>query len=197
MKSKLILTVVAATAVGAALLLPSVASAQSVSTEEHNAYFAVKFGPYFPSETNGLTAIGESVQKWPTKYEVDGALGAYWGIFGLQLSGGYLTTGTSDIDFKAFPILLIARLRLPLGFIAPYAEGGAGVAISSIKGLGADQTKAAFEGVGGVGVDFYLGQFLLGAELKYLWLNPGFTVTNISDFKFNGITVQAYLGYMW
>ena len=46
-------------------------------------------------------------------------------------------------------------------------------------------------------MDFYLGQFLLGAELKYLWLNPGFTVTNISDFKFNGITVQAYLGYMW
>ena len=174
MRSKSFVAVLAATMAGTALLAPSTASAQG---DEHNTYVAVKFGPYFPTEDNPFNAVSQSTQNWPTKYELSGALGHYWGIFGLQLSGGYLTTGTSDIDFKAFPILLIARLRLPLGFIAPYAEGGAGVAISSIKGLGADQTKAAFEGVGGVGVDFYLGQFLLGAELKYLWLNPGFTVT--------------------
>ena len=203
MKSKLILTVVAATAVGAALLLPSVASAQSVSTEEHNAYFAVKFGPYFPSETNGLTAIGESVQKWPTKYEVDGALGAYWGIFGLQLSAGYLTTGDSGVDFKTWPVLAIARVRLPIGgIVAPYGEGGAGVGISSVSGLGADSTKVGFAAIAGAGVDVYLGQLLLGAELRYLWLDPGFSATQagsaqgaIEAFKFNGIVVQAYVGF--
>jgi hypothetical protein len=193
MNSKSGVVILAATVAAVALLVPSRAAAQ----DEHNTYVAVKFGPYFPTESNPFNAISQSVENWPTKYEVGGAFGHYWGIFGLQLSASYLTTGTSDVDFKAIPILLIARFRLPLGIVAPYAEGGAGVAISSLKGLGADQTKAAFEGIGGFGVDIYLGQFLLGAEAKYLWLNPGFTVTNIQDFKFNGITVQAYVGYMW
>jgi hypothetical protein len=205
MNSKSVVVVLAAMAVGTVLLVPSVASAQTVTTEEHNAYVALKFGPYFPSETNGLTAIGNSVQKWPTKYEIDGAIGAYWGIFGLQLSAGYLTTGTSDVDFKTWPVLAIARVRLPIGgFMAPYGEGGAGVGISSVSGLGSNSTKAGFAGIAGAGVDFYLGQFLLGAELKYLWLDPGFSSTAASDpqgvinsFKFNGITVQGYVGYKW
>ena len=98
MNLKSVAAVLAAFAVGTALLVPTVASAQTVTTEEHNTYFAIKFGPYFPSETNGLNAIGNTFEKWPTKYEVDGALGAYWGIFGLQLNAGYLTTGSSDVD---------------------------------------------------------------------------------------------------
>lgn len=198
MNSK-VLYLAAALALGGVLLTPSSASAQTA--EEHNKYFAVKFGPYFPTETNPFSAIGGSVQNWPTKWELDGAIGAYWGLFGLQLSAGYLTTGTSDADFKAFPILAIARIRLPLGFIAPYGEGGAGVAISTLSGVGgASSTVAAFEGIAGAGVDFYLGQLLLGAEFKYLWLNPSFTFTGQqagTSFKFNGITVQAYVGYLW
>jgi len=199
------MAVLGTAALGAALLAPSTASAQSSTTEEHNAYFALKFGPYFPSETNALNAVGNTFQKWPTKYEVDGALGAYWGIFGLQLSAGYLTTGDSGLDFKTWPVLLIARVRLPIGgIVAPYGEGGAGVGISSVKGLGADSTKAGFAGIAGAGVDVYLGQFLLGAEFKYLWLDPGFNSTTagsadqaVNSFKFNGITVQGYVGFMW
>ena len=202
MNSKSVAAVVAALAVGTALSVPSVAAAQTVTTEEHNTYVAVKFGPYFPSETNGLNAIGNTFNKWPTKYAIDGALGAYWGIFGLQLSAGYLTTGANDVDFKTWPVLLIARVRLPIGgFMAPYGEGGAGVGISSVSGLGSNSTKAGFAAIAGAGVDFYLGQLLLGAELKYLWLDPGFSSTTANDptgavnsFKFNGITVQGYVG---
>jgi hypothetical protein len=200
MSSKSLVSVLAATVVGTALLVSSVASAQT----EHNTYFAVKFGPYFPTETNALNAIGNTFQKWPTKYEVDGALGAYWGYLGLQLSAGYLSTGDSGLDFKTWPVLLTARVRLPLGFIAPYGEGGAGVGISSVSGLGSDSTKAGFAAIAGAGVDFYLGQFLIGAEFKYLWLDPGFTSTTaggadqaINDFKFNGIVVQGYVGFMF
>jgi hypothetical protein len=202
MKSKSAMGALAALTIVTALFMPSVASAQT--NPEHNTYVALKFGPYFPTESNALTAIGNSVDKWPTKYEVDGAIGAYWGLFGLQLSAGYLTTGTSDVDFKTWPVLAIARVRLPLGFIAPYGEGGAGVGISSVSGLGASSTKAGFAGIAGAGVDFYLGQLLLGAEFKYLWLDPGFSSTTANDpqgvvsaFKFNGIVVQAYVGYVW
>src|SRR5689334_17665194 len=71
MNSKSVAAVLAALAVGTALVVPSPASAQTVTTEEHNTYVAVKFGPYFPSETNGLNACGNTFNKWPTKYAID------------------------------------------------------------------------------------------------------------------------------
>ena len=86
----------------------------------------VKGGPYFPTATNAIDAINQVSLKWPTAYAVDLGLGGYWGIFGLQLSGGYRTTGSSDLDVHTFPIILLARARLPLGFVAPYLEGGGG-----------------------------------------------------------------------
>lgn len=203
MNSKSVLGVLAAVAVATALLVPSVAAAQS---PPNDSYFAVKFGPYFPSETNALNAVGGSFAKWPTKYEVDGAIGHYWDWFGLQLSAGYLTTGDENYSFKTWPVLLTAKIRLPIGgFMAPYGEGGAGVGISSVSGVGGvDQTKAGFAGIAGAGVEFYLGQFMVGADFKYLWLDPGFGAVQaqngqdvVDSFKFNGITVQGYVGFLW
>src|SRR5262249_60638604 len=113
MNLKSVMGVLTAVAVGTSLLVPSVAAAQS---PPHDNYFAIKFGPYFPSETNGLDALGNTFkQGWPTKFEVDGAIGHYWDWFGLQLSAGYLTTGNQDFDFKTWPVCLTATPRLPLG----------------------------------------------------------------------------------
>jgi len=198
--SVLVISLALLTALG-----PSPASAQ----EERIAFIVVKGGPYFPTATNAITAAGNIQLEWPTKYAVDLGLGAYWGLFGLQLSGGYMTTGSSDLDVHAFPILLLARLRLPLGIIGPYLQGGAGVAISTasfdkvFSGANSN-TQVTFEAVGGAGCDVYLGPLILGAEAKYLWLNPSFLVTgasSVGDFTqkldMSGITVQAYIGYRW
>ncbi len=145
MNSKAVFALATVLAMGVALLLPASAAAQ-----ERDAYIAIKGGPYFPTVDNPFSAVGQSVEKWPTKYEIDGALGKYWGLFGVQLSAGYLTTGDANTDFKAWPILAIARLRLPLGPVAPYGEGGAGIAISSLEGVGSEtSTKVAFEAVAG------------------------------------------------
>jgi hypothetical protein len=58
--------------------------------------------------------------------------------------------------------------------------------------------------VGGAGLDVYLGSLVLGAEVKYLWLNPSFTVTgatNVADFtqklNMSGIAFEVYVGYRW
>jgi hypothetical protein len=173
-----------------------------------DAYVVVKGGPYFPTATNAIDAINQVSLKWPTAYAVDLGLGAYWGIFGLQLSGGYRTTGSNDLDVHTFPIILLARARLPLGFVAPYLEGGAGAAISTasfdkvIQGA-SSSTKTALELQGGAGVDFYLGPLILGAELKYVWLNPTFTISGTAvsnptqQLNMSGIIIQAYIGYMW
>lgn len=176
--------------------------------QDRNAYIVVKGGPYFPTATNAVDAINQVQLKWPTAYAVDLGLGGYWGIFGLQLSAGYRTTGSQDLDVHTFPIILLARARLPLGFFAPYVEGGGGVAISTasfdkvIQGANSS-TKTALELQGGAGVDFYLGALILGAELKYLWLNPEFNITGATvanttqKLNMSGITLQAYIGYMW
>jgi hypothetical protein len=202
MSSKSGFALITVLAVGGAFVVPCSALGQEA---ERNAYFAIKGGPYFPTVDNPFTAIGQSVETWPTKYAVDLALGGYWGIFGLQLSAGYLTTGDESRDFKAWPVLAIARARLPIGPVGPYVEGGAGIAISSLKGVGTEtSTKVAFEAVGGFGLDVYLGPLLLGAEAKYMWLNPEFTIVDsttgqeaVQSLKFNGIIVQAYVGYRW
>jgi hypothetical protein len=194
--------VLTALAIGGAVLASGPAHA-----DDHNAYIVVKGGPYFPTATNAISAINEVSLKWPTAYAVDLGLGAYWGIFGLQLSGGYRTTGSNDLDVHTFPIILLARARLPLGFVAPYVEGGGGVAISTasfdkVVSGASSSTKTALELQGGGGVDFYLGSLILGAELKYVWLNPTFDVTagtstQNQQLNMSGITIQAYIGYMW
>ncbi len=189
----------------AVTLVPSPATAQ----EERNSYIVVKGGPYFPTETNAITAAGNLQLEWPTKYAIDLGLGGYWGIFGLQFSAGYMTTGTGDLDVHAVPILLLARLRLPLLIVGPYLQGGAGVAISTasfdkVFPGASSNTRLDFEAVAGAGCDVYLGPLIVGAEVKYLWLNPNFTVTgatSVGEFQqklnMSGVTLQGYLGYRW
>lgn len=184
-------------------------AASPVQAQERDAYIVVKGGPYFPTATNAVEALNQVELKWPTAYAVDLGLGKYWGIFGLQLSGGYRTTGSADLDVHTFPIVLLARARLPLGIVGPYVEGGGGLAISTasfdkIQAGANSSTKLALELQGGGGVDVYLGPLILGAELKYIWLNPEFTITHsngVADatqkLNMSGITVQAYIGYMW
>ncbi|MGO8971528.1 MAG: outer membrane beta-barrel protein [Myxococcaceae bacterium] len=187
-------------------LMPATAAADE---GERDFYVVVKGGPYFPTATNAFTALGESF-KWPAAYTIEGGVGAYWGLLGLQLSAGYLTSGTTSTTgtvtaqtgVNAVPILLLARIRLPLGFIAPYAEGGAGVAIATSSFENLSSTQAGFEAVGGGGVDLYFGPLLVGAELRFMWLNPSFNfsgVNNVGSFtqslNLSGITVEAYVGY--
>jgi len=191
--------------IGGALLASTPAHAQQ---DGRSAYIVVKGGPYFPTATNAVDAIGQVQLKWPTAYAIDLGLGGYWGIFGLQLSGGYRTTGSQDLDVHTWPLILLARARLPLGFFAPYVEGGGGVAISTatfdkVVNGASSSTKTALELQGGGGVDFYLGPLIVGAELKYLWLKPSFNVTTTTaqnftqELNMSGITVQAYIGYLW
>ena len=175
---------------------------------ERNGYIVFKAGPYFPTATNAVDALGGITFSWPVSYALELGVGGYWGLFGLQFSVGHLKTGTSDVDVHSHPFLLLARLRLPLGLLAPYLEGGAGVAIANamfnslVQGQGISNTQAAFEAVGGAGVDIYLGPLLLGAELKYIWLDPSFDVsgvTGVTSFtkklNMSGITLVAYVGY--
>jgi hypothetical protein len=197
----------------AAFALLALAPATAAAEEsERNAYVVVKGGPYFPTATNAFNLTGAQVFTWPTSYTIEGGVGANWGLFGLQLSAGYITTGTSTIpagqtSANAVPILLLARLRLPILFLAPYLEGGAGVSIATstftalVGGQSLSNTNVGFEAVGGAGCDLYFGPLIVGAELRYIWLQPYFTfsannvVTLAQNLNMSGITLEAYVGY--
>ncbi|HSP19476.1 MAG TPA: hypothetical protein VLQ79_08180, partial [Myxococcaceae bacterium] len=112
MKSKVVSL---AAVLALALLAPSVASAETA--DDHDNYIAGKFGPYFPTATNPFTAVGgSSPSNWTTKFEGDVMVGHWFGYFGIELNAGYLTTGGAETDFKGWPILAVAKVRLPLGF---------------------------------------------------------------------------------
>jgi len=187
------------------VLSATVPAKSSADEPERNGYIAIKGGPYFPTATNAITAINELSLTFPVSYTIEGAVGGYWGLFGLQLSAGFITASTTGNSVNAVPILVLARIRLPLLFVAPYLEGGAGVAIATSSfsaPLNVSNTQAGFEAVGGGGVDFYFGPLLVGAELRFIWLNPTFNfsgVNNVQSFtqtlNLSGITIEAYVGY--
>jgi hypothetical protein len=200
-----VFVIVATLAPATIALLPSHASA---SGDERNAYVVAKGGPYFPTQSD---ALGTLYLEWSTRYAVDLGVGAYWEDFGLQLSAGYLTTRSNDLELRGFPILMTGRVRLPLGIVGPYLQAGVGVAFAtaSFDKIDPDAhsgTAVSFEAVAGFGADVYLGPLILGAELKYLWLKPHFVVTTgpegsqegySADLQMSGITMQAYVGYRW
>lgn len=197
-------------AVTVLLVAPGFALAEEPAApeRERNGYVVFKAGAYFPTATNAVDVLGGVSFSWPVTYALELGVGGYWGLFGIQFSVGHFLTGTNDVEVHSHPLLLMARLRLPLGIIAPYLEGGAGVAIANamfnslVQGQGISNTQAAFVAAGGAGVDIYLGPLLLGAELKYIWLDPSFEVsgvTGVTSFtqKLNesGISLVAYVGY--
>jgi hypothetical protein len=184
----------------------------SAQADDSGLYVVVKGGPYFPTATNAFNLTGSQVFTWPTSYTIEGGVGANWGLFGLQLSAGYITTGTSSIpagqtSANGVPILLLARIRLPVLFLAPYLEGGAGMAIATstftdLLQANFSNTQVGFEAVGGAGCDLYFGPLIVGAELRYIWLAPNFTFTGVNNvasltqqLNMSGITLEAYIGY--
>ncbi len=197
----------------AAFALLALAPAAARADDAKNSYIVVKGGPYFPTANNAFDIPGSEVFNWGTSYTIEGGIGVDWGLLGLQLSAGYITTGSTttaagQTSANAVPILLLVRLRLPIFFVAPYLEGGAGASIATstvtavVNGQSVSNTEIAFEAVGGAGCDLNFGPLLVGAEVRYIWLEPQFTFTGVNNItslaqklNMSGITLEAYIGY--
>jgi hypothetical protein len=190
-------------AVAALLAVAAATLPANAAADERNAYVALKGGAFFPTATSdvvvsGLPAIG-SLKTGPA-FEL--AIGANWVLLGAQLSVGWYHSGNANIEVNAFPITGIFQLRIPIVFVVPYAEAGVGAWITSAKNIPANKssTIVAFETLAGLGVDFYLGPLLLGAEAKYIWVKPTYS-WNLSSVRTsvtlqeNGVVVTLNLGY--
>jgi hypothetical protein len=120
--------------------------------------------------------------------------GFNWGIFGTELGVGYLKTENSLINLKTVPILLSAKLELPLVFMALYARGGVGAYYSELELKSGEGKGGKWSGGyhGGLGADFWLGPVLLGIEGTYLATKPNFEVGEVT---IDGVAVMGKFGF--
>jgi hypothetical protein len=190
MKTRTSLALISALALGAATAFPAPAAA-----DEGPFYLVLKGGAYFPTVSNAVSSV--SGLSFDTGYTFELGGGVDFGAIGLQLSAGYLHTTTTSTSVTGWPLLALLRLRLPIFFIVPYLEGGVGLFISNADFNGYKPSGTTdFEGVVGAGVDLLFGPVIVGAEARYLWVSPTFTIpTGTTEVKLNGVTLTANLGW--
>ncbi len=152
-----------AAALAAALLAatPSDARAGIWAGISGGAYLPGGSAPQGPLESGPMAAL---------------AVGYDDGYWGASIWAGFLSTRVGvNFEENAFPILLRARARLPLGVVVPFAFGGVGIAPARSIYLAGTYNAVPFAAQAGGGVDLVFGDmFTIGAEGGWLWLTPSY-----------------------
>jgi hypothetical protein len=97
-------------------------------------------------------------------------------LWGLQFDLGYFeTSGENGLQVSAFPVALSLKLALPVSFIEPYVVGGAGVYFTQAElktpGRSVDDSSIEFAPHAAGGLNLNFGNFQIGAEARYVWLD--------------------------
>lgn len=181
-------TIAAAAAALAIAALPAPARA-------FDTYLVLKGGYYWPSaEIAYAQAAGV---KLDSKFTGAAGLGANLLFFGLEVTGGYLSSSNALLKYSAVPVLATVKLRAPIVFVAPYLELGGGAYFTSVTPVvGASEKKTGFGGHVGGGVDLTVSSILIGVEARYLFMDPGFTLTDYAGLKLDGVTVTVNVGFL-
>lgn len=205
----------------AALVLGLAGSAGDASAAgQVGNYIALKGGIYSPSEEFDLGNIDvETTFDGDTKTGFAGefAFGHYFSpSFALELGLGYFNSkaafadGTAtqgELEFNVIPLILSAKVFIPVGPVFPYGEFGVGAYFSSFD---VSDNANSFEGTttfgvhagAGINVDVSSRMFI-GLEARYVWDDPSFGDQEIDlngedysleGFKLNGFTTMAVLG---
>jgi len=179
-----------AAALAAAAL--SVAPARAAAADT---YLVAKLGYFAP--TTDIVAAGGNVYQLDPTFCWELGVGANMSILGLELSGGHLgtSTGTPALSYKvsSIPVLLTAKLRIPIPVVTPYLELGGGVYFNTLE-ITARPSESHTEWgyhLGG-GVDIRISSLLLGVEARYLSVDAG---SSIVTFRVDGVTVTGNVGF--
>jgi hypothetical protein len=99
----------------------------------------------------------------------------YGRLLGVELGAGYMKTSASGIKVDTYPLLVSFRFALPIAFVAPFATIGAGVCYNDATIGGTSKSGWTAESHAGLGLDFFLGRLLLGAEARYMGFAQSFS----------------------
>ncbi len=181
--------------------------APSVSPAEGSDYTVLKYGIYSPSAEYDLENINVDTK---TGFNAEIAFGHYFlPILATELGVGYFESKGSPAaqpgatKLKVVPILLTAKVILPLVLIEPYGEFGIGYYITKfeVSGLTGPLSDISSDRKGVVGLHAGAGLNVnitpivyVGAEGRYLWAKPEF---GGQDIKLDGFTMTANLGFRY
>ncbi|GAB7025937.1 outer membrane beta-barrel protein [Geotalea toluenoxydans] len=173
-------------------------------------YLAIKGGIYSPSNDFDVQEIpGDStVSRLDNKIGFAGevALGHYiMPVLAMELGAGYFESKGSgeavagqDARLRVVPVVLTAKVLLPLGPVEPYGEFGVGGYFSKVRDFKIDEstnTKAMFGLHAGAGLNFNItDSFFLGLEGRYLWTDDSW---GSSDANLDGFITTAALGFRY
>lgn len=208
-------------ALAAALVAGLMGLAGAGTAAEHTGnYIALKGGIYSPSaefDLDNLNVDETFDADTQTGFAGEFAFGhAFSPSFALELGLGYLrSNGTiedvaaarHELDFNVIPLLLTAKVFVPVGPVFPYGEFGVGAYFSEFD---VSDNANSFEGTttfgvhAGAGVDVDVSsRVFVGLEARYVWNDPDFGGQEIDlngedyaleGFELNGFTTMLVLG---
>ncbi len=171
-------------ALALALLLPTLAAAQDATpatpaaapvaeaakpppVEDVGSWLVVKGGWFGTSEDyQGESFSGSG------EWEVAVGTGR---VLGIELGGGSMTTSAGGLEVRTIPLLLTIRLAIPIAFVSPHLDAGAGVYFNTAtaRDQSFDATTAGWHA--GAGCDVMLDRLVVGADLRYMGIAPTFS----------------------
>ncbi|OGW34270.1 MAG: hypothetical protein A2010_00125 [Nitrospirae bacterium GWD2_57_9] len=206
-KILLLLFLIVVIVAGSIIMLPGAALAETAS-QKNPSYTVFKGGYYYPSERIRLDEF--SGTDFDRKKGIAGEIGFghhYGPVFGTEFGVGYLEnrrfpgTGSGRTRLEAIPVLLSARLFLPLGPLEPYGEIGVGAYFSKLEiESPAGTSSRAFREIdwgphAGVGININLTDTLfIGMEGRYRKVRPEYGNQTV---RLDGYTATANLGFRY
>ena len=195
--------------------------ANAAHAGQEGSYLALKGGIYSPSADFDLGNINADAAfdgTADTGVAGEIAYGHYFlPTFALEVGVGYfrakgnfasVALGGRELKFNVIPVIVSAKVFVPIGPVSPYGEAGLGAYFSSFEvsdnanNFSGTTTFGAHVGAG-LNVDVAENVFI-GVEARYVWDDPSFGDQQIdlngddyalNGFNLNGFTTTAVLGF--
>lgn len=185
---------------------PSVSMAEP-AWQEYPGYTAIKGGYYYPTERIRLDEFSGTDFERRNGFNGEIAFGRHYGpVFGTEFGIGYFENerfpgvGPGRTQLEALPVLLSAKLFLPIGPIEPYGEFGVGAYFTKFEVENPVGGNRVFREVdygthAGVGVNInFTDTFYVGLEGRYRWVEPEY---DGRELKLDGYTATLNLGFRY
>ncbi len=176
------------------------------ASQKYPDYTELKGGYYYPSERIHLNEFSGTDFDKKKGFEGEIAFGHRYGpVLGTEFGIGYFhdsrfpRIGAGRTTLEAVPVLLSAKLFLPLGPIEPYAEAGVGAYFTRFE-IESAAGPARFREVdfgphAGVGVNInFTDKIYLGVEGRYIWVRPEYGGQKV---RLDGYTGTVNLGFRY
>jgi opacity protein-like surface antigen len=177
------------------------------ASHKYPGYTELKGGYYYPSDPIRLDEFSSTDFDKKKGFNGEIGFGHHYGpVFGTEFGIGYFENksvpafGPGETKLEALPVLLSAKLFLPLGPIEPYAEAGVGAyfTVLEVEGtVGGDRRfrEVDFGTHAGAGVNInFTDAMYLGVQGRYRWVRPDY---DGQDVRLDGYTATLNLGFRY